>query len=177
MNNYGYFVRPGYISSFEAIKRLKHIICGRNVTLEDHLFFIKIKAETDGEVFVENDLLAKLKMFPYIKIRIHKTKNINTNETIGFCSILEKFVPEDNIKYLENYSLNYGLLISVVDKDNTGCNTEHIESVETSNSKLPDLKISNSLANYLGLTDGETVKVSPKNVVARVKTRLPRIIH
>ena len=167
------FIRPGYISSFEALKRLNSLFCGRNITVKKHLFYLKFIAEIGGKILIKEDLVKELSKFPFIKVRFFKNQYVAENELVGFCSITEKFIPENSISYLENFGLRFGLLVSVNPKDH-----EYLESVQKAKSNLPNVKLSNLAAKYLDLTDGDTILLSTTDDARTLVTvSLPKLIH
>ncbi|WP_418792272.1 hypothetical protein [Phosphitispora sp. TUW77] len=107
-------LRPGYISGYEAIRRIAAVMTGSGTKHEEagwkEFCFI---AETDGKFIIENEVLKEIKKLPYIKLEFTTSCFVRKNEILANCRITDKIVPEYNITQIELLLSNRCCLLTV----------------------------------------------------------------
>ncbi|ADG83077.1 hypothetical protein TherJR_2234 [Thermincola potens JR] len=107
-------LRPGYISGYEAIRRIAAVMAGSGVKHKEAgwagFWFI---AETDGKLIIANDILHKIKKLPYLKITSIASCFVRKHQILATCCITDRIVPEYDITLIESLLNNNSCLLTV----------------------------------------------------------------
>jgi hypothetical protein len=109
------FLRPGFISGYEALARIAVLIAGPGVRWENAgLSGAWFMAETEGQLVIQKEMLQRMKMLPYIKISsVEACGMAGKKEVLASCRVTQKIVPEDGIRLLEGLLSEKGCLLTV----------------------------------------------------------------
>lgn len=108
-------LRPGYISGYEAVRRIAAVLSGTGIQKQEAgsggFWFI---AETDGKLFVQQDMLGEVKRLSFLRIGSDINPRLARKyEVVSSCAITQKIVPEAAIRRLEGLVPEKGCIMEI----------------------------------------------------------------